>query len=76
MIKDWEEYNRLESLWDEGNDRIISGAGMSGIHFDIMYELGKHGINGNGREQSIIEMRKLLDDFVARKLEEQMVESL
>jgi len=63
VIKDWQEYAELEELCDEADDRIKSGAWASGIHFDLMHILGKHGIYGGGREDAVKKMRKLLSDF-------------
>ena len=63
MIKDWTEYAELDELCSEADDRIKSGAWASGIHFNLMHILGKHGIYGGGREDAVSKMRKLLDDF-------------
>ena len=63
MIKTWEEYNEIEQICDEADDRIKSGAWASGIHFELMNILGKHGIHANGREGAVRETRKLLTEF-------------
>jgi len=68
MIKTWEEYNELEEMCDEADDRIKSGAWASGIHFDLMHILGKHGIRGGGREDAVIKMRQLLDEFYQEQM--------
>ena len=68
MIQSWDEYNELETLCDDANDRLISGEGQTGVHFSLMFILRKHGINAMGREGSVKETRKLLDQFVAEQI--------
>ncbi len=70
MIKTWEEYNELEAMYDEANDRIISGAWASGIHFQVLHVLSRHGVYGSGREGGVNALRKLLDEFVQAQLME------
>ena len=68
MIKTWDEYNELEQICDEADDRIKSGAWASGIHFDLMHILGKHGIRATGREGAVKETRRLLNEFYQAQL--------
>ena len=70
MIKDWQEYNELESMYEEAKDRIIAGTGFSGIHFHLSHVLRMHGRTAMGRESSVLEMKKLLDEFVIAQLAE------
>jgi hypothetical protein len=63
MIKTWEEYAELEQICDEADDRIKSGAWASGIHFELMHIIGKHGIRGCSREDTVVQGRKLLTEF-------------
>ena len=63
MVKNWQEYNELEQLCDEAADRINSGAWASGIHFDLMHILSKHGIRATGREDAVKQTRRLLNEF-------------
>ena len=67
MINSWDEYNELEQICDEADDRIKSGAWASGIHFELMHMLGRHGIRAAGREDTITQARKLLDEFMTKQ---------
>lgn len=71
MIKDWQEYNELESMYEEAKDRIVAGTGFSGIHFHLSHVLRQHGRTAMGRESSVREMKKLLDEFVTAQLAEE-----
>lgn len=70
MIKDWQEYATLEELCDEADDRIKSGAWASGIHFELMHILGKHGIRAASREDTIKQTRRLLNEFYMAQMME------
>lgn len=71
MIKDWQEYNELEAMYEEAKDRIVAGTGFSGIHFFLSHILRKHGITAMGRESSVREAKKLLDEFVISQMVEE-----
>ncbi len=71
MIKDWQEYNELETMYEEAKDRIVAGTGFSGIHFHLTHILRTHGRTAMGRESSVSEMKKLLDEFVISQLAEE-----
>lgn len=68
MIKDWDEYAEIESICAEADDRIKSGAWASGIHFQLMHILNKHGIYGGGREATVKGAKKLMDEFYQAQL--------
>ena len=48
MIKDWQEYNELETMYEEAKDRIVAGTGFSGIHFHLTHILRTHGRTAMG----------------------------
>jgi hypothetical protein len=56
----------LSDLYHEAYDRIQSGgtgAGWSGIHWELMNVLGQYGIASNSREEAIRMLKNLLDDY-------------
>ena len=70
MIKNWQEYAELEKITDEAHDRIMSGAWASGIHFELMHVLGKHGIRAASREDTVKQARRLMNEFYTAQMVE------
>jgi len=61
-----DEYYRLSELYHDAYDRVQSGgtgAGYSGIHYEVMYELRRYGLTANGREDAIRMLKGLLTDY-------------
>jgi hypothetical protein len=60
------EYDRLSELYREANDRIQSGgtgAGWSGIHYDVMFAIRSYGKVANGREEAVRILKQLLTEY-------------
>jgi hypothetical protein len=60
------EYDRLYQLYYEAWDRIQSGgtgAGYSGIHYEVFDVIGKYGRFANSRESAVSELKKLLREY-------------
>lgn len=61
-----DEYDRLSDLYREAYDRVQSGrtgAGWSGIHYELMNVLRQYDKAPNGREQAIRMLKQLLDEY-------------
>ena len=70
-ITSLDEYDRLSDLYREAYDRIQSGgtgAGWSGIHYDLMNELRRYGKTPNSREEAIRMLRQLLMEYETNHL--------
>jgi hypothetical protein len=61
-----DEYYRLDELYNDAHDRIQSGgtgAGYSGIHYEIMNELRRYGLAANSREEALRLLKRLLTEY-------------
>ena len=61
-----DEYDRLSDLYGEAHDRIQSGgtgAGWSGIHYELMNVLRQYGLAPNSREQAMSLLKQLLRQY-------------
>lgn len=66
FITSLDEYYRLDELYHDAHDRVQSGgtgAGYSGIHYEVMNELRKYGLAANSREDALRLLKQLLTDF-------------
>ncbi len=60
------EYDLLSDLYREAYDRIQSGgtgAGWSGIHYELMNALRQYGKAPNSRDEAIRMLKMLLDEY-------------
>ena len=58
------EYNELWQLTEEAADRLISGEGRSGTHYELIALLrSKHGVVAMTREESVKLGRKLCIEY-------------
>ncbi len=60
------EYNELSELYREAWDRVQSGgtgAGYSGIHYEVMHILASYGLSANSREQALHLLKQLLTAY-------------
>lgn len=65
-ITSLDEYDQLSDLYREAYDRVQSGgtgAGWSGIHYELMNILRQYGKVPNGREDAIRMLKQLLDEY-------------
>lgn len=70
-ITSLDEYYRLDELYRDAYDRIQSGgtgAGYSGIHYEVMNELRKYGLAANSREEAIRLLKQLLAEYEKTEL--------
>ena len=61
-----DEYDRLSDLYREAYDRLHSGgtgAGWSGIHYELMYVLRQYDKVPNGREEALRTLKQLLNEY-------------
>lgn len=66
-----DEYDRLSDLYHDAYDRVQSGgtgAGWSGIHYELMNELRKYGKAPNSREEALRVLKQLLLEYEKRVL--------
>ena len=59
------EYDRLSELYREAYDRIQSGgtgAGWSGIHYELMNALRQYGLAPNSRDEAVRMLKQLLEE--------------
>jgi len=60
------EYYRLLELYHDAYDRVQSGgtgAGYSGIHYEVMNELRRYSLVANGREDALHALKGLLEEY-------------
>ena len=65
-ITSLDEYNRLSELYHEAYDRIQSGgtgAGWSGIHYEVMNEVRRYGKAPNSRDEAVRVLKQLLTEY-------------
>lgn len=65
-ITSLDEYYRLDELYHDAYDRVQSGgtgAGHSGIHYEVMNELRKYGLAANSRDEALRLLKQLLTDY-------------
>ncbi len=65
-ITSLDEYDRLADLYREAYDRLQSGgtgAGWSGIHYELMNALRQYGKAPNSREAALQMLKQLLDEY-------------
>jgi len=70
-ITSLDEYYRLDELYHDAHDRLQSGgtgAGYSGIHYEIMNELRKYGLAPNSREEALRLLKQLLSEYEKTQL--------
>jgi hypothetical protein len=61
-----DEYDRLADLYREAYDRLQSGgtgAGWSGIHYELMNTLRQYNQAPNGREAALRMLKQLLEEY-------------
>ena len=66
-----DEYYRLSELYHDAYDRVQSGgtgAGYSGIHYEVMNELRKYGKAPNSRDEAIRMLKQLLTEYEKTEL--------
>ncbi len=60
-----DEYDQLSELYREAFDRVQSGgtgAGWSGIHYELINTLRQYGLAPNSRDEALRMLKKLLDE--------------
>ena len=65
-ITSLDEYYRLDALYHDAYDRLQSGgtgAGYSGIHYEIMNKLRIYDLTVNSREEALRLLKQLLTDY-------------
>ena len=70
-ITSLDEYCRLDELYYDAYDRVQSGgtgAGYSGIHYEIMNELRRYGLAANSREEALRLLKQLLTEYEKTEL--------
>ena len=61
-----DEYYQLSQLYSDAWDRVQSGgtgAGYSGIHYEVFNAIRKYGRVPNGRDEALSELKKLLQEY-------------
>jgi hypothetical protein len=65
-ITSLDEYDQLSQLYSDAWDRVQSGgtgAGWSGIHYEVFDMLRKYGRVANSRDEALVELKKLLREY-------------
>jgi hypothetical protein len=65
-ITSLDEYDQLSQLYSDAWDRVQSGgtgAGWSGIHYEVFDVLRKYGRVANSRDEALAELKKLLQEY-------------
>lgn len=72
MITNDQDYDALWQLTEEAADRLFSGEGRSGMHYELIALLkNKYGITAMTREESVKFGRRLCDEYVTAQLAEE-----
>ncbi|MBE0682869.1 MAG: hypothetical protein IH589_13240 [Anaerolineales bacterium] len=61
----------MSQLYSDAWDRIQSGgtgAGYSGIHYEVFNAIRRYGKVANGREEALAELKKLLREYEKKHL--------
>jgi hypothetical protein len=61
-----DEYYQLSQLYSDAWDRVQSGgtgAGYSGIHYEVFNAIRKYGRVANGRDEALAVLKKLLQEY-------------
>lgn len=77
-ITSLDEYYRLDELYHDAYDRVQSGgtgAGYSGIHYEVMNELRRYGLAANSREEALRLLKQLLTEYEKTELGSSTTES-
>ena len=77
-ITSLDEYYRLDELYHDAYDRVQSGgtgAGYSGIHYEVMNELRRYGLAPNSREEALRLLKQLLTEYEKTELGSSTAES-
>jgi len=59
-----QQYDELQQLVLDAQDRLITGEGRSGVHYELMHLLARYGKHAMSREESIKMGQKLCDEFL------------
>jgi hypothetical protein len=65
------EYYRLDELYHDAYDRVQSGgtgAGYSGVHYEVMNELRRYELAANSREEALRLLKQLLTEYEKTEL--------
>lgn len=63
---DYNSYSELQEVVEVAQDRLITGEGPSGIHYQLMHILKmKYGVVCMSREEAIRKGQKLCDEYIA-----------
>ena len=65
------EYDQLSQLYSDAWDRVQSGgtgAGYSGIHYEVFEVLRKYGRMANGRNEALVQLKILLREYETEHL--------
>ena len=77
-ITSLDEYYRLDELYHLAYDRVQSGgtgAGYSGIHYEVMNELRRFGLTANSREEALRLLKQLLTEYEKTELRSSTAQS-
>jgi hypothetical protein len=70
-ITSLDEYYRLDALYHDAYDGVQSegtGAGYTGIHYEVLNELRRYGLAANSRDEALRLLKKLLTDYEKTEL--------
>ncbi len=65
------EYYALSQLYSDAWDRVQSGgtgAGYSGVHYEVFNAIRKYGRVANSRDEALSELKKLLREYETQSL--------
>ena len=62
-ITSWEQFYELDRIVFDAEDRLKTGQGPSGIHYELMNLLRILGTMANGREDAIKQGKRLLREW-------------
>lgn len=65
-VQSLDEYYDLYNLYEKAFDRIQSGgtgAGWSGIHYELMHKARRYGLSPNGREDAMRAIKQLMEEY-------------
>lgn len=71
FITSSDEYYQLSQLYSDAWDRVQSGgtgAGYSGIHYEVFNVIMKYGRVANSRDEALSELKRLLREYEEKYL--------
>lgn len=61
---DWQQYQIIQETADIAQERLLTGEGRSGVHYELIHLLGTVGVFCFSREEAIKKANKICREFL------------